>query len=276
MATCDYCGEEMDLPFHCKFCDGTYCSKHRLPEAHECAGLDEYKKRSRKEEEVIYEPFRPQTFQERESPSALQRTSSFFGLLSDNYYLLIIFLCVVVFFLQTGIRGFSEFFYLSPKLGNIMQRPWTLISSMFLHGGFGHLFVNMLVLFFFGGELERRVGSKRFLEIFLIAGIAGNLGFTFFSNLTGSFVPAVGASGAIFGVFATLAIIAPEIRVLLWFVIPLKIRHALVLFALWNIFLLPYGGPVANSAHLSGVLIGLLYGYRLKEGQKQLVPDIWT
>lgn len=267
MATCDYCGEEIDLPFHCKFCGNTYCSKHRLPEAHECAGLDEYKEKAAQEREVIYEPFRPESPQKKEG-GILSSTSSFLGLLSNNYYLLIIFLCVVVFFLQASIPDFSKFFYLSPKLGVILQKPWTLITSIFLHGGLGHLFINMLVLFFFGGELERRLGSTKFLEIFLIAGIMGNLGFTSFSYITGSFVPALGASGAIFGVFATLAIIAPEIRVLLWFVIPLKIRHALVLFALWDLFLLPYGGLVANSAHLSGVVIGLLYGYKLKRGQK--------
>lgn len=285
MTTCDYCGKKVDVPFECKFCGGTFCSDHRLPEAHECAGLEEYKKKAGEKKKVIYEPFRPERSKDT-SPSIFQRFSSFLGLLSSNYYMLIIFLCVAVFFLQIIFGGgnpiclnvangecaqpnpFTAFFWMLPTA--FFKKPWTFLTSVFLHGGFWHLFVNMLVLFFFGGELERRVGSRKFLEIFMISGIAGNLGFVLLSLVMNSPVPAVGASGAVFGVFAALAIIAPEIRVLLWFVIPLKIRHALVLFALWNLFLLPYGGPVANSAHLSGLLIGLVYGYTLKKKSNPL------
>jgi hypothetical protein len=267
MTSCDYCGKDIDLPFKCKFCGGIFCSSHRLPEAHECTGLEEYKERSKGERELIYEPFRPQ-ISSREESNNLNLFSSIFGILSRNVYILIISICVLVFLLQ-AIPGFSEFFYMTPELGQLIQGPWRVVTSIFLHGGSFHLFVNMLVLFFFGGELERRVGSKKFLEIFLLSGVVANLGFTAYSYATSSFTPALGASGAIFGVFAALAIIAPEIRVLIWFVFPLKIRHALILFALWDVFLLPYGGPIANSAHLSGLVLGVLYGFKLKGEQKK-------
>ena len=98
---------------------------------------------------------------------------------------------------------------------------------MFVHANFDHLFWNMLVLFFFGMELEKRVGETKFLEIYVLSGIVAALGQMMISG--GSLV---GASGAIYGVMGCLAIIAPEIRVLLFFVIPLSIRAAVVLFAL--------------------------------------------
>lgn len=273
MTDCDYCGETVDIPFRCKFCGGTFCSAHRLPESHECEGLGEYKRRSRGSEKVIYEPFRPISRSEKPPSPISEKIPSLFNTFANNFYLAIIGICFTVFILQFSIEGFSQMFYMKPALGDIMGRPWILLTSIFMHGGTWHLFVNMLVLFFFGGELERRIGSRKFLEIFLISGIAANLGFTAFSIFTGSTTPALGASGAIFGVFSALAIIAPEIRVLLWFVFPLKIRHALILFALWDLFLLPHGGPVANSAHLSGVLIGLIYGYILKKKQKSSFLD---
>ncbi len=264
MAECSYCGEEAGIPFKCKFCGDVFCSEDRLPENHECVGLGEYEEKIKDDVKVIYEPFQARS--PNKGPSPQGQIGRFFNAIFGNVYLFLIFACFVVFIVQSILPGFTEFFYLAPEIGEILQRPWTVFTSMFLHGNAWHLFVNMLVLFFFGGELERRTGSKKFLEIFLIAGIVGNIGFTLFSYVTGTFLPAVGASGAIFGVFATLAIVAPEIRVvMLLFPIPLKIRHVLVVFALWDLFFLPRGGPIANSAHLAGLAIGLLYGYRLKK-----------
>lgn len=262
MAECSYCGEEVEVPFKCKFCDEIFCSSHRLPENHECVGLDKYKEESKSDSKVVYEPFQSDSSNKKKSSSGL--ISVLLSRVTKSYYLMIIFICFLIFLIQASVPGFTEYLWLSPEMGKILSRPWTVISSMFLHGNAGHLFVNMLVLFFFGGELERRVGSKKFLEIFLVTGIAGNVGFTLFSQVSGELTPALGASGAIFGVFATLAIIAPEIKVLIWFVLPLKIRHALVIFALWDLFFLPVGNTIANSAHLAGLAIGLIYGYRLK------------
>lgn len=264
MAKCSQCGESADIPFKCKFCGEVFCSSHRLPENHGCIGLDKYKEGAEEDSKVIYEPFQSDTSKRKEKPSGL--TEGLLGKISGSYSLSIIVICFAVFVLQTVIPEFTELFWLYPELGEIMSKPWTLITSVFLHGNGWHLFVNMMVLFFFGRELERRVGSGKFLEIFIVAGIIGNVGFTLFSYLTGEFIPALGASGAIFGVFATLAIIAPEIRVIiLLFPVPMKIRHVLIIFALWDLFLLPWGGPIANSAHLSGLAIGLVYGYRLKK-----------
>ncbi len=262
MADCSYCGEKADIPFKCKFCGDVFCSTHRLPESHECVGLDRYKEDAKNDRKVVYEPFQAGSSKDKKSPSSV---SFFLGGIKKNYTFSIIAVCFVMFIIQASISGFTEYLWLSPELGEILSRPWTVVTSIFLHGNTWHLFVNMLVLFFFGGELERRIGGKKFLELFLLAGIVGNVGFTAFSYATGQFIPAVGASGAVFGVFATLAIIAPEIRVLIWFIFPLKIRHALLIFALWDLFLLPRGGPIANSAHLSGLAIGVIYGYRLKK-----------
>ncbi|MFB6216177.1 MAG: rhomboid family intramembrane serine protease, partial [Candidatus Aenigmatarchaeota archaeon] len=251
---------------------------HRLPEIHDCAGLEEYKERSREEVEVTYEPFRSES-----KKGSGVKTTSLLG--SYNMNFMIIAACFGVFILQIVFaqfgqniiqNPFSQALYMSPQVEEIVAKPWMFVTSIFLHGGSMHLFINMLVLFFFGGELERRVGSRKYLEIFLVSGVMANLGFTLFSQVTASSVPAVGASGAIFGVFAVLAVIAPEIRVLVWFVIPMKIRHVLILFTLWDLFLLPHGGPIANSAHLTGVAVGVIYGLRLKDKMENDIKNIFT
>jgi len=181
-------------------------------------------------------------------------------------------LVAVGFILQIAIDGFTGQFALVPS--KVMQEPWRIVTSMFLHGGTGHLLVNSLVLFFFGAELERRIGTKRFLKLFFLAGIVAGVGFTgyiqfFGCNAPGGTCSAVGASGALYGVFATLAIIAPEITVLAFFIIPMRIRVALVGFALLDIFLLTSGGTlIASSAHLTGMVVGLYYGFKLERRLK--------
>ena len=165
----------------------------------------------------------------------------------------ILLLCIAVFFLGAIIPGLSGFLALQPEY--LMQRPWTLITHMFVHANFDHLFWNMVVLFFFGMELERRVGERKFLQIYILSGIVAAIGQMMVAG--GSLV---GASGALYGVMGCLAVIAPEISVLLFFVIPLSIRWAVVLFALIDFLSMGSVDNIAHMAHIVGLLVGLAYG----------------
>jgi len=150
--------------------------------------------------------------------------------------------------------------YLALNPDHLMQRPWTLITYMFVHASFDHLFWNMLFLFFFGMELERRVGDRKFLQIYLLSGIVAATAQMLISS--GSMV---GASGALYGALGCLAIIAPEIRVLVFFVIPLSIRASVVLFALIDFLTLGAADNIAHMAHITGLLVGLAFGYAMKK-----------
>jgi membrane associated rhomboid family serine protease len=176
-----------------------------------------------------------------------------------SYTGLILLICVVVYFLSLIAPGFV-YSYLALNPNHLMQRPWTLITYMFVHASFDHLFWNMLFLFFFGMELERRVGDRKFLQIYLLSGIVAATAQMLISS--GSLV---GASGALYGALGCLAIIAPEIRVLIFFVIPLSIRAAVVLFALIDFLTLGAADNIAHMAHITGLLVGLAFGYALKK-----------
>jgi membrane associated rhomboid family serine protease len=93
---------------------------------------------------------------------------------------------------------------------------WTFLTSMFMHGGFFHIFANMFSLFFIGNFLERIVGKKRFFWVYMISGLVGGAFFVlaalFFGDLN---TPAVGASGAIFGLLGVLAVLVPYSKVYL-------------------------------------------------------------
>ena len=177
---------------------------------------------------------------------------------------IILAICIVVFFLSLVAQDFVvEYLSLIPAI--MFDRPWTIITYMFVHLTFDHLFWNMLFLFFFGMALEQRVGERNFLIIYLLSGIVAAIGQILVLSGTDSFVPMVGASGALYGVLGCLAIIAPEIRVLLFFVIPLSIRWAVVLFALVDFLSLGTADNIAHMAHIVGLFVGLAFGYALRK-----------
>src|SRR5690242_21564887 len=110
----------------------------------------------------------------------------------------ILFANVAIFLAQMFMPGFRE---LSADVGALIPawlpyRPWTIVTYMFLHDGLGHIFFNMLSLYFFGPRLEAQLGGRRFVGLYLVSGIAGGL-------LSWVFTPGaaiVGASGAVLGV----------------------------------------------------------------------------
>ena len=150
---------------------------------------------------------------------------------------------------------------------------WTFLTSMFMHGGFFHLFANMLSLMFIGPLVSRILGERRYLYFYLFAGLFAGLFFVlvskfFFPADLGTF--AVGASGALFGLVGLLMLLTPNLPVYLMFIpIPFKMKYAApgMLIVLW---LISIGGniPIGNTAHLGGLLAGLIYGIYLKNKYK--------
>ena len=145
---------------------------------------------------------------------------------------------------------------------------WTFITSMFMHAGFAHLFVNMISLMFIGSFVEKLVGKKRFLGLYFASGLFAGILFVGIAALTGMDlnVYAVGASGAIFGLGGLLAVLTPRLPVLVFFVIPMPMWAAMgfLMFGIWALSL-SFGLPIGNIAHLGGLIVGLGYGFYLKK-----------
>jgi membrane associated rhomboid family serine protease len=138
----------------------------------------------------------------------------------------------------------------------ILYRPWTLVTYMFLHAGFGHLLFNMLGLYFFGPRVEERLGSRRFITLYLVSGLVGAL-----LSIATPLARIVGASGAVFGVMLAFARYWPHQPIYLWGVFPVEARVLVVattVLSLWSAFA-GRGGGVAHFAHLGGFLGGWLY-----------------
>jgi membrane associated rhomboid family serine protease len=130
----------------------------------------------------------------------------------------------------------------------------------------------MFSLLFLGGFLERIIGKKRFIWIFMVSGIVGSLLYILNFYLTGNGdIPAVGASGAIFGLGGMLAVITPRMPVYIMFIpiaMPMWVGVTLSLALLWFLSIAA-GLPIGNLAHLGGLIAGLGYAVYLRTKYKR-------
>jgi membrane associated rhomboid family serine protease len=138
---------------------------------------------------------------------------------------------------------------------------WQIFTYMFLHGGIGHLFFNMLTLWFFGPQLERDWGTRRFLKYYFLCGMAAGVTVLLVNLALGDWVtPTIGASGAIYGVLVAFGVLYPNQTVLMYFLVPMKAKYMVMIFA--AIELLVTFGPnngVSTIAHLGGMAFGYVY-----------------
>ncbi len=146
---------------------------------------------------------------------------------------------------------------------------WQPVTYLFLHGNLWHLLLNMLGLFFFGPEVERRLGTRRFMALYGVCGVLAGLGWLAFSG--GPLVRCLGASGAVFGVLGTFAALFPTrpVTLLVLFVIPvtMRARTLAIGLGLFNLLAMMHQpGAIAYAAHVAGGAAGYLYGLRARYG----------
>ncbi len=152
----------------------------------------------------------------------------------------------------------------------IIFRPHTLFTSMFLHAGLLHLIGNMWFFWLFGDNIEDKFGKLKFLQLFLLAGIIGNLTHALFTFFLGS-TPVIGASGAVAGIMGAYLATFPTARIrciflLIFYPIFFNI-HAFILLAGWMIIeflggVLNPGSMVAHWAHVGGFAYGFVWAYK--------------
>ena len=177
---------------------------------------------------------------------------------------------VLVFLAQIFISGFTELFVLN---SDSWLEPWRFLTAVFLHGGVGHLVLNLFALLLFGSILERVAGSGKFLLVFFFTGIFANLiSINFYKS-------SLGASGAIFGVIGALIFIRPGMPV--WaFGLPMPLFVAGIIWAgadMLGAIGFFSDNPLDNTgniAHLSGMFLGFVFGYFYRKRLRKKVRKI--
>jgi len=209
-----------------------------------------------------------------------RKKKSIFGSLSVNTGIILVNVVLFILFLILMSTKLLSIDFIALQPANIFagQYIWTFLTSMFMHGGVFHLFVNMLSLFFIGSLVEKILGQKRYLGFYLISGLFAGLFFVLFSLVFPADFNAyaVGASGALFGLVGILVLLTPNLPVYVMFIpIPIKMKYAApgLLIVLWIISATTSLG-IGNTAHLGGLLCGLAYGLYLRTKYPNKIREI--
>lgn len=150
--------------------------------------------------------------------------------------------------------------------GVLGGQVWRLVTAQYLHAGTGHLFINMLVLHFLGRPIERMWSVRKFFWVYTLCGISGNVFYTILGakGVIHPDMPAVGASGSIYGLLGIAAVLFPHATVYVYFLFPIKIRTAAMIFGGIAFFSIVqrgdnYGG---EACHLAGLGFGVWWAMK--------------
>lgn len=263
------------MPYRCSYCDNVYCEQHRLPESHDCHGAHKAAQAARQRRrtghpgvEVQGGSFTTST-QQRSGGQASVPFGGSMGALEGNVTKYLLVAIAAVFALELFVQStapdlFETLFVLDASWPS---KPWTLLSSVFAHGSFTHILFNGIILFFFGPLLEKRIGSRRFLYLVLAGGIlAGLAQVSFYSTFLNEQSGVLGISGALMAIMGALTVLGPRLKVLIFFIVPAPLWLLTIGYAVLDTFgFLAQTGNIAHLAHLTGLVLGLAAGWRLRQ-----------
>jgi membrane associated rhomboid family serine protease len=172
---------------------------------------------------------------------------------------------VAVFLVDLALGGtLTDLGHFSLNMAVYHGQVWRFITFQFLHAGVQHIFLNMLGLYFFGPLIETYLGSRRYLAFYLLCGIGGALGNLLLNYLgllnDGPMTELVGASAGIYGILVAAGMVAPDVQVLLFMVIPMRLRSVAWLCVGYAVYTVLSAGHNAGgeASHLGGAVVGLL------------------
>lgn len=259
------------MPYRCSYCSNVHCNDHRLPEAHDCSGAAQAAAARLERQRTGHPGVEIKGGWTGTSGRGRSRVEKTLGAHEGklSMYLLVAigatFAAQLLVSMIASPEMMSRLFVLDASWP---QKPWTVITSIFAHGSLTHLFVNGIILFFFGPVLEKRIGSRRFLYLVAAGGIiAGLTQVTFYATFLGGARGVVGFSGALMAILGTLTILGPRLSVLLFFIVPMPLWLLTIGYAFFDtvgMFFLE-GGNIAHLAHLAGLAVGLTVGWRLRQ-----------
>ncbi len=173
---------------------------------------------------------------------------------------------------QHNISPFVYWLAVPSNPGLLIQKPWTLITYMFLHEGFLHLFFNMIILYFGGRIFTEYLNDKKLLSTYFWGGIFGGLlyvisynSFPVFQEAL-SYSVALGASASVLAVLVAIATHVPNYYVNLILLGRVRLKHLAIAFVIIDLLSIRGGNPGGHIAHIGGALWGFLYIQLLKKG----------
>jgi membrane associated rhomboid family serine protease len=179
-----------------------------------------------------------------------------------NASLVIIGINLLVYLLTMADPVMSKILSMNPLFVVQNQMYWQVFTYQFVHGGLSHLVFNMLGVLFFGQAVERRLGSKEFLLLYLLSGTLCGVFSLLLYIITGTwYVFLMGASGAVFALLLAYAVLYPSSIVLIWGIIPVPAPILVLGYAALEVLYMLTGTNqgVAHSTHLIGFAVAWVY-----------------
>lgn len=190
-----------------------------------------------------------------------------------------VFLIVSIVGVVFNISGFGEIggfvvkqFWIPALLSQFLNRPWTIITYSFMHGGFLHILVNMLTLYWFGRLFVEYLGSDKLVAVYVLGALFGALFYLLAYNTIPYFMPdahlaqMVGASAAVNAIVVAAAVLLPNYTFFMLFIGPVKIKYIAAIAVALSLIGADGDNAGGNIAHLGGALIGFIYIKQLQAG----------
>jgi len=179
-------------------------------------------------------------------------------------------------FESLGPTTIRNFFALPGDIGTFLRRPWTLITHMFIHDGFGHIFWNMLILYWFGRIFGDLMGDHRVLPLYILGGLAGAVFYMVFANI---FYPyggiALGASAAVMAIVMACGFIAPTYEFNLMLIGRVKLMYIVAgMFLIDLVMISENSNTGGHIAHIGGAVLGGLYITMLHRSGFDLIDSV--
>ncbi len=219
-----------------------------------------------------------------EERNSRRRVSRFAYFVQRRAYLVYVFLLIntlVFFSWKTSLGSSGQLFmqrHFLVSVGHLNAGYiWTPLTSAFSHLYDWHFLINMIVLFSFGGFIERLLGSRRFFAFYMAAAVTASLSHCLVSwSLLGGDTPALGASGALAGLVAVFALAFPRNKILLFGLIPIPAFWAFAGFVALDLVGLAlqtsgYGASIGHGAHLGGAAFGVIYYLTRLRGRLRVI-----
>ena len=206
----------------------------------------------------------------------VKNNNKLYQLILINIVVFVLFGFIEVFFNLFKIPDeiytkFERYFSLSAHPSEIVRKPWTIVSYMFMHGGFLHIIINMLLFYWFGKIFQEYLRDRKLVATYLMGGISGGLiyilAYQTFPALTNMHSYMVGASAGVIAIIVATATLLPNNSMNLMFLGPVKLKYIAIVFVLLDVISLRDMENIGGHfAHLGGAFYGYIYIKLLQGG----------
>jgi len=178
-----------------------------------------------------------------------------------------------LFNITNGVELFVSWLALPSDISELVFKPWTLITYMFLHKDLFHMLMNMLVLYFGSQIFNQFLNEKKLLSIYLLGGLAGGFLFVLAFNLFPVFEAnvsnsiALGASASVMAILVAAAAYVPNFVVRLMFIGNVKLKYIAMVYFLMDIVRIQGSNSGGHIAHIGGAILGFLFIQQFKKGK---------